>query len=1183
MVTLLLTVTTFSSLSLYVAAEDPPESLIDDWFFEGFGTYFEITNSDYLNISLTSSENVYVILSSFLYSVDYYIESNRSVGFTFITLSGFKTNKNYHMYEDGELKNDFIVDNTGSYSYIQDLTQTHNISINEEIFELLQPQGYVEGNGTYFEITNSNYLNITFTSSENIDITLKSKPYTVDYQIQSNCEANSTNITISGFESYKTYYLYQDGILFDTFILDDNESYSYTQDLNNRHHVYTQEGVSTIQIMADGSINPSTAPITRNGNIYTLTDNIYEALHILKSGVTLDGDGYTIQTTNWWDVRVIYVARDLNDIIITNINVVNNLESSKDGICVFGGSIKIFNSTVTKCSSAIYSTNAELIIENCTISNNNLGISVDTYVWVKPIIIRNCYIANNTNYGINGGSNYKTIIEGNTIINNGEDGIGFTAVKGQNYIFNNSIISNGKRGIGLGWVGTNTEITNNTFKNNNNGIHIFYGSDYVKIKNNDFYNNNIGVAVQGSNYNNISNNIFSNNNYGIYMWYVAENNIVYQNTISNNNYIGVSIESGGGGNNNKIFQNIINNNDLGIYFFVSTDNSIDDNYIVGNNLGIYIQGSRYTIIKGNAILDSTRLGIYLTRWCTYANVTENTIYNCTVGIQLYLDAHYNTIYKNCVENNTDYGFWCQYSWHNTFYHNTITNNGIQAYDYAATKNNWHHPILLEGNYWSDYCGLDDGSGTGKHSIAGDGIGDAHIPHPTTYYDFYPLMNLIFSCDYGCPICNEAPIADADGPYDNALEGSPVLFNASGSSDPDGDPLQYRWDFDNDGTWDTNYSTNPTISYTWDDDYTGTVTVEVSDGDLIDIATTTVIVNNVAPTADAGVNHTGDEPSTFTFTGSHTDPGILDTHTYEWDFNYDGVTFNVEATGNNLQHTWKDDFNGTVALRVTDDDGGWHIGTCKVTVNNVAPTITSLYLPIDPLAKNTPVDLTATFIDPGILDTHTATINWGDGNTTNGNITGTSGTYNVSSSWTYGQAGVYTITLSIEDDDGGNDIEQFRYVVVYDPSGGFVTGGGWINSPEGAYKPDINLTGKANFGFVSKYKQGQPTPSGNTQFNFKVADLNFHSNNYDWLVIAGAKAMYKGTGTINNEGSYKFILSAIDEDKTPSTDTDMFRIKIWEEDELGNEIVIYDNNIGDDDFDSNPETQISGGNIVIHNT
>ena len=152
-----------------------------------------------------------------------------------------------------------------------------------------------------------------------------------------------------------------------------------------------------------------------------------------------------------------------------------------------------------------------------------------------------------------------------------------------------------------------------------------------------------------------------------------------------------------------------------------------------------------------------------------------------------------------------------------------------------------------------------------------------------------------------------------------------------------------------------------------------------------------------------------------------------------------------------------------------------------------------------------------------------------------------------------------------------------YIVIYDPDDGFVTGGGWITSPEGAYTADPSLTGKANFGFVSKYKKGQSTPTGNTEFQFKAGDLNFHSDSYDWLVIAGKKAMYKGTGTINGEGNYGFMLSAIDAKLTPSTDVDLFRIKIWDKD---TEEIVYDNLLGADD-DADPTTAIGGGNIVIH--
>jgi hypothetical protein len=79
------------------------------------------------------------------------------------------------------------------------------------------------------------------------------------------------------------------------------------------------------------------------------------------------------------------------------------------------------------------------------------------------------------------------------------------------------------------------------------------------------------------------------------------------------------------------------------------------------------------------------------------------------------------------------------------------------------------------------------------------------------------------------------------------------------------------------------------------------------------------------------------------------------------------------------------------------------------------------------------------------------------------------------------------------------------VAIYDANNGFVTGGGWINSPAGAYVANPALTGKANFGFVSKYQKGATVPTGNTEFDFKAGNLNFHSTSYEWLTIAGARA------------------------------------------------------------------------------
>jgi hypothetical protein len=168
---------------------------------------------------------------------------------------------------------------------------------------------------------------------------------------------------------------------------------------------------------------------------------------------------------------------------------------------------------------------------------------------------------------------------------------------------------------------------------------------------------------------------------------------------------------------------------------------------------------------------------------------------------------------------------------------------------------------------------------------------------------------------------------------------------------------------------------------------------------------------------------------------------------------------------------------------------------------------------------------------------------------------------------------------VTDDDGGAGQSIFQYAVVYDPTGGFVTGGGWIDSPAGAYGPDPTLSGRGNFGFVSKYERGANVPTGNTEFQFKAGNFNFHSTVYEWLVIAGAKAQYKGSGKVNGAGDYGFMLTAIDGQINGGGGVDKFRIKIWDK---SSGVVIYDNKRGaSDDIDTADPQALGGGSIVIH--
>ena len=158
------------------------------------------------------------------------------------------------------------------------------------------------------------------------------------------------------------------------------------------------------------------------------------------------------------------------------------------------------------------------------------------------------------------------------------------------------------------------------------------------------------------------------------------------------------------------------------------------------------------------------------------------------------------------------------------------------------------------------------------------------------------------------------------------------------------------------------------------------------------------------------------------------------------------------------------------------------------------------------------------------------------------------------------------------------------MVLYDPLGGFVTGGGWFNSPSGAYTPnddsDEDVTGKANFGFNSKYKKGQSIPSGSTTFRFAAGGLEFESTVYEWMIITGARARYKGEGTVEGmPGLFKFQVTALDADVAGSGFTeDGFRIKIWQE----GSGVLYDNGRGADDASGNGgTTPLGGGQIKIH--
>ncbi len=361
-------------------------------------------------------------------------------------------------------------------------------------------------------------------------------------------------------------------------------------------------------------------------------------------------------------------------------------------------------------------------------------------------------------------------------------------------------------------------------------------------------------------------------------------------------------------------------------------------------------------------------------------------------------------------------------------------------------------------------------------------------------------------------------------------------------------------------WDSsrwqNITTNIDTTSNWIEGVTPTLS-PFAIGDLL----------NSPPLVDADGPYSGDEGSWISLDGTGSSDPDGDVLTYAWTVNSPLCSFSDPTVLNPIL-TCDDNGSYIVTLTVADEVNDPVSSDADVTVNNFAPSVGPITTPMDPFQLGSPINANASFSDPaGSNDEpYICMVDYGDddgpqyGTVTNTECTGPSNSYI--------ESGVYLVMVTVTDKDGGSgSATASNYVVVYDPNAGFVTGGGWIDSPEGAYAPDPSLTGKANFGFVSKYKKGASVPTGNTEFQFKTADLNFHSSIYDWLVVTGSDyAMFKGTGTINGQGEYKFILWARD------NEPDAFRIKIWEEDDSRAEMVIYDNE---------SDQPIGGGNIVIH--
>lgn len=317
-----------------------------------------------------------------------------------------------------------------------------------------------------------------------------------------------------------------------------------------------------------------------------------------------------------------------------------------------------------------------------------------------------------------------------------------------------------------------------------------------------------------------------------------------------------------------VYRNVLIEDGSGIELASSNRINVTGNVAWGNGLGISIDETTNVTMRANYLeeRDSVLLeGRTLSQFATHVIGEDNTINgraivyrkNCAPGTILDFSAESvgEAIVVNCPDvhvsglflANTQVGLVMAYvdggevtrnrfvridhggadlthSSHVVLHRNVFVDT--RGSDDGST-NRWNGAYPSGGNWWSEYSGRDECAGPEQDVCPNpDGIGDFPYlvdPWSETVQDRYPLM---------APLnwTGAAPAAFLNVTSVSNLPWGTVGLDANGSYDPEGGPLQVRWDWQGDGVWDTWWSSDLVIQHAFANPGTYTVWIAVRDRD-----------------------------------------------------------------------------------------------------------------------------------------------------------------------------------------------------------------------------------------------------------------------------------------------------------------------------------------------------------------
>ena len=400
------------------------------------------------------------------------------------------------------------------------------------------------------------------------------------------------------------------------------------------------------------------------------------------------------------------------DSSVRNIFTGNTADSNNQGFLLESSSSNIFTD-----NTAIDNRVVGFLLVELSFGNTFTGNTATSFILNPPdgflldSSIGNIFTGNAATGGVVGfglTSSSENAFTDNTAIDNDR---GFDLESSSSNAFTDNTAIDNDRGFALTFSSSNAFTGNTAIDNFATGFSIFESSSNAFTGNTAIDSFRDGFSLTRSSSNTFTGNAANFNGDDGFRLSNSDGNAFTGNSVSFNGNGFFLIDS----SSNAFTDNTAIDNEHGFSLFGSSSNAFTDNTAYSSVDGFRLDSSIGNIFTGNAAIDNFRNGFFLGSSSSSNTLTENAATSNGVGFSL------GSSHSNLVT------------------HNNIIDNAVQATDTNPAANNWHHPSFLEGNFWSDYTGADDGSGALKHAIAGDGIGDTDIPWPSPGFDNFPFV------------------------------------------------------------------------------------------------------------------------------------------------------------------------------------------------------------------------------------------------------------------------------------------------------------------------------------------------------------------------------------------------------------------------------------------------------------